>query len=92
MTHPAKAVIVDGVTPMEASFNVEMAHAAAKIERTKANQIVNALLERYEGNIGKAPMGKTYQECFDMKTRKPKPDYVALVEEVKEELKGMGVF
>jgi methylamine--corrinoid protein Co-methyltransferase len=49
-------------------------------------------LEKYEGNIGKAPTGKTYQECFDMKTRKPNPDYVVLVEEVKEELKGMGVF
>lgn len=91
MTHPAKAVIVDGVTPMEATFNVEMAHAAAKINRTKANQIVNALLERYEGHIDKAPRGKTYQECFDMKTRKPMPDYVALVQEVKGDLKGMGV-
>lgn len=92
MTHPAKAVVVDGVTPMEATFNVEMAHAAAKINRAKANQIVNALLEKYEGHIDKAPTGKIYQECFDMKTRKPNPDYVALVEEVKEELKEMGVF
>jgi hypothetical protein len=91
-THPAKAVVIDGVTPMEAEFNVEMAHAAARMSRAEANRIVNALLEKYEGNIDKAPTGKTYQECFDMKTRKPNPDYVALVEEVKEELKGLGVY
>jgi hypothetical protein len=91
MTHPAKAVVVDGVTPMEATFNVEMAHAAAKMTRTEANQIVNALLERYEGGIGKAPRGNTYQECFDIKSRKPNPDYVTLVGEINEELKGMGI-
>jgi methylamine--corrinoid protein Co-methyltransferase len=91
MTHPAKAVVVDGVTPMEATFNVEMAHAAAKINRAGANQIVNALLEKYERNIDKAPRGKIYQECFDMKTGKANSDYVALVEEVMEEIKGMGV-
>jgi len=92
MTHPAKAVVVDGVTPMEAIFNVEMAHAAAKVNRAKANQVVNVLLNKYEADIDKAPAGKTYQECFDMKTRKPSADYVALVEEIKEELKGMGIF
>jgi methylamine--corrinoid protein Co-methyltransferase len=92
MTHPAKAVVVDGVTPMEAMFNVEMAHAAARINRADANRIVSALLGKYEGNIDKAPRGKTYQECFDMKTHKPNPDYIALVEEVKGELRGMGVF
>jgi methylamine--corrinoid protein Co-methyltransferase len=92
MTHPAKAVVVDGVTPMEAAFNVEVAHAAAKINRADANRIVSALLGKFEGNIDKAPTGKTYQECFDLKTRKPNPDYVALVEEVKGEIRGIGVF
>jgi methylamine--corrinoid protein Co-methyltransferase len=92
MTHPAKAVVVDGVTPMEATFNVEVAHAGAKINRADANRIVSALLEKYEGDIHNAPKGKTYQECFDMKTGKPNPTYMALVDEIKEELKRMGVF
>jgi len=77
---------------MEATFNVEVAHAAARMNRADANRIVSALLEKYERNIDKAPRGKTYQECFDMKTGKPNPDYAALVEEVKGELRGMGIF
>lgn len=69
----------------------QVAHGAVNMSQPRANQIVNTLFEKDEGDIEKTPRGKRYQECFVMKTRKPTPDYVASVEEVKEELRGMGV-
>ena len=69
--HPAKAVIDDGVTPLEARFNVEVAQAAVRLGAGQAGEVVNRLLDRYEADIAQAPPGKRYPECFDLATGKP---------------------
>jgi len=85
-THPGRAVIEDGVTPMEALFNVEVTSAATGMKIELAKEVVNRLLEKYEKEIEKAPRGKRYQECYNIKTGKPAGEYIGLVEQVKEEL------
>jgi methylamine--corrinoid protein Co-methyltransferase len=88
---PAKGVLEDGITPMEARFNVEVAYAATGMGAEEANVLVNRLLEKYENRVEQAPRGKRYQECFDLRTQKPSEKYVRLYDEVKEELAQMGV-
>ncbi len=88
---PARAVIDDGITPMEGLFCVEMAHAATGMPAGQASELVNRLLERYEEQIEGAPPGRRYQECYDLRTRKPTEEYVRLHDEMKEELAQMGV-
>jgi len=90
-THPARAVKVDGITPMEARFGVDMAIAAARFNRQQANELVKRLLEKYESQIESAPSGSRYQECYDVTTGKPGDDYVRLYEQVKNELAQMGI-
>jgi len=90
-THPAKAVKVDGITPMEARFGVDMGIAAARLSRQQANELVKQLLEKYESRIESAPSGARYQECYDVTTGKPGDDYVRLYEHVKNELAQMGI-
>jgi hypothetical protein len=89
--HPAKATKIDGITPMEAKFAAEVIHAASKLDRQKANEIVIGLLEKYESDIENPHSGSRYQECFDQDTGKPKEEYVRLYDEVKEELAQMGI-
>ena len=89
--HPAKAVKIDGITPMEAKFGVEMAIAASKLKREQANELVIQLLEKYESQIETAPSGSTYQESYDVITGKPGDGYLGLYDEIKAELAGMGV-
>ena len=89
--HPAKAVMINGITPMEARFGVEMATAASRLNREKANDIVVQLLEKYESQIETPPPASRYQDCYDLATGKPGEDYVRLYDEVKEELIGMGI-
>jgi methylamine--corrinoid protein Co-methyltransferase len=89
--HPAKAVRVDGITPMEARFGVEMGIAAAKLNREQANQLVIRLLDKYESQIEAAPIGSTYQQCYDTTTGRPSAEYVRLYGEVREELAEMGI-
>jgi len=89
--HPAKAVKIDGITPMEAKFGVEMGIAAAKLTREEASERVIRLLEKYESQIPTAPEGDRYQDCYNVVTGKPNELYVRLYNEVKEELAGMGI-
>ena len=89
--HPAKAVKIDGITPMEARFTAEVGMAATKLDRQKANDIVLRLLEKYESQIETAPTGSRYQECYDAESGKPTEEYVRLYDEVKTELTGMGI-
>jgi len=89
--HPAKAVKIDGITPMEARFAVEMGLAAAQLDRSKANELVLRVMEKYEDQIADAPPGSCYQECFNPETGKPGDEYQKLYDAVKEELAGMGI-
>ncbi len=89
--HPFRAVKIDGITPMEARFGVEMGKAACQLTREQANELVIRLLEKYESQIETAPAGSRYQDCFDVTTGKPNDSYVRLYNEVKEELTGMGI-
>jgi methylamine--corrinoid protein Co-methyltransferase len=88
---PAKAVMDDGITPMEGLFNVEMAYAATGVKAEQASELVNKLLEKYEKSIEEPPQGQRYQECYDLQTRKPSEAYARLHDEVKEELAQMGI-
>lgn len=89
--HPAKAVKIDGITPMEARFGVEIAKAASKLNRVKANELVKRLLERYEGELEAAPTGDRYQDCYDVVTGKPGDDYLRLYDEIMDEMSELGL-
>ncbi len=88
---PARAIVADAITPMEARFGVEMALAAARLNREQANGLVVQLLDRYESRIEAPPVGSTYPECYDLVTGKPGEAYLRLYDEIKEELAGLGV-
>jgi hypothetical protein len=91
MASGPKAVKIDGITPMEARFGVELGKAACQLNREKANDLVIRLLEKYESQIMNAQEGSRYQECYDLVTGKPSESYVRLYNEVIEELTGMGI-
>ena len=89
--HPAKAVKIDGITPMESRFCVEVGKAASQLTREKANGLVVRLIQKYESDIPDPPEGDCYYECFNPETGKPNDNYVKLVDEVTEELTTMGI-
>ncbi|NIS69180.1 MAG: monomethylamine:corrinoid methyltransferase, partial [Proteobacteria bacterium] len=89
--HPAKGVKIDGSTPMEARFGIEIGKAGSRLNRDQANELVIGLLEKYEAQIENAPEGDRYQDCYNVETGKPSEGYVRLYDEVKEELTGMGI-
>ncbi len=87
----AKAVEVDHFTPMEPRWASEIAHGVIGMTRTQGNEIVKKLLAKYEDDIPNAPKGKTYEQCWDMKTKQPIPEYKQLYQKIKAELAELGV-
>lgn len=89
--HPAKAVLNDYITPMEMLGTVELAQACVGMKRDDASELVKMLLRKYEDTIDTAPIGKKYQECYDIDTGQSSQEYVDLYGEVKEEFRVLGV-
>jgi len=88
---PARALKTDYQTPLEMQFSAEVIRAAPKINRSEANEIVKRLLKIYEDNLPSASEGKPYQDCFDVATGFPKPEYLELYKKMKREISEMGI-
>ncbi|MHC4322720.1 MAG: monomethylamine:corrinoid methyltransferase [Planctomycetota bacterium] len=89
-THPARAVLNDYITPMEMTGSVEINEACVGMTRTQGNELAIELLSKYEDTIDDAPIGKRYQDCYDIETGLPCQEYIELYGHVKEELRAMG--
>ena len=87
----AKATHVDHFTPMEPRFSSEVAHAVTGIPRKDANEIVNKLLAKYEAKLDNPPLGKKYEECWNIHRKTPHEDYVAFYKKIKKEISDLGI-
>jgi methylamine--corrinoid protein Co-methyltransferase len=82
----AKGVAVDYTSPIEPLLASEVAHAVAGMSRKEANKIVVGLLEKYEDRLRDRPLGKRYQDCFDVATGTPSKEFIELYREVRREM------
>ncbi len=78
---------------MEPRIHAEVGHVTARkgITRKEAGKIVKALLDRYEKQIPNAPIGKSFNECYDPVSVRPKDEYIRLWEDCKETLRELGL-
>ena len=88
----ADATHTDYFTPIEPRFSTEVVHAAAELNRKKANDVVKKLLDKYEKNLANPPLGRKYEECWDTHRKAPQKEYLALYDRVKKEIEEMGGF
>ena len=59
--------------------------------REQANEVVKEILAQYEAQIGEAPIGKRFDECYNLETLEPTQEYLDLYERVKGKLSGFGL-
>jgi len=81
----------DRMTPVEPRIAGEVAHAAAGMKRSLANQIAKKLLSKYESKLSNPPLGKTVHQCWDAERRRPTKEYSSVVSRFKKEMSGMGI-
>ncbi len=78
---------------MEARMGAEAGHLAARqrITREQANEMVKQILIQYEHKFGDPPLGKRFDECYDLDTIQPAQEYLDLYEQIKEKLTKFGL-
>jgi methylamine--corrinoid protein Co-methyltransferase len=87
----AKSQYLDRETGMEAKMGCEVGHAVTGMKRTEANEIVKQLVSRYEQNFENPPLGRTFQDCYDLTSVKPSKEYINLYRQIKTELRDFGL-
>ena len=72
---------------------MEVGHAVAQqgMTRQEANEIALKLLAKYEHMAANAPMGREYQECYNVPTALPTQEHYDMYRRIKDELASMGI-
>ena len=87
----AKGTHPDYLSPIEALFGAEVAHAVAGMSRRDVNALMLKVLERYESRLQDPPVGQRYQDCFDLMTRRPNQEALEHYRRVRADLHGLGL-
>lgn len=80
-------------TPLEARLGCEAGHAVANmgLTREQVNEIAVRLLVKYEDQAADAPLGSTFQECYDVKKAVPTDEHYDMYRRIKDEIAELGV-
>jgi len=65
--------------------------AESRMKRSAANELAENVVSKFEKGIPEAPIGKMFQECYDVRRIVPKDDYNELYKNVKKELQDIGI-
>ena len=61
------------------------------LTREHANDLVGQLLGRYQHDLDKNPIGKPFEQVYDIDNIEPTPEWQGMYDDVREELIGMGM-
>lgn len=87
----AKGVATNKTTGLEARFMGEVAHAVAGMPLEQINEILDALVAKYEKDYKTAPTGKAFDECYDTVRVVPTDEYLGVYAEAVGIMKELGV-
>jgi methylamine--corrinoid protein Co-methyltransferase len=90
-TRTAGGKFTNYLSPLEIKFAGEVFKKCTGMSRETANDIANRLLPRYEAQLGQAPKGKSFPECYDVKTLQPSDEWQKMYDEIKDEVIRAGI-
>lgn len=88
---PNSGTLINHSTGLEGKFAAEVAKSATGMKREDANEIVKALLSRYEERLSQPPRGKPFQDCFSIKTLKPSKEWDSIYRQTWKDLVDLGI-
>lgn len=86
-----KGVQKNRVSGMEARMLGEASSAICGMEIEHVNMIVDNILRRYEKDYLKAPIGKTFLECYDVDRVEPTEEYLETYEKALKTISECGL-
>jgi methylamine--corrinoid protein Co-methyltransferase len=70
---------------LEARFLAQVTHAAEELTRVEADSIVGSLTKKYGDKQKTKPIGKPFDQLYDLQKVKPLPEWQNLYDEVCQE-------
>ncbi len=86
----AKGVVQDKITGMEARMMGEAAAQTAGMKIDEVNELLLKFVDWYEPQYTSADLGKTFQECYDVKTVRPTKEYLEVYDNAKKRMADWG--
>jgi methylamine--corrinoid protein Co-methyltransferase len=90
-SHSAGGAIPRHVSGLDAKICGEVAHAVKGMSREQADDLVKQLFAIYEQDMLTKPIGKPFEEVYDIEKVQPTPEWQGTYDEVREELIKMGL-
>ena len=87
----SKGVVKDRTTGMEARMMGEAAISAAGMDIQEANAVLDNLVSLYERNFSRPPVGKRFQDCYDITSLTPSKEYLKVYEKAISTLNKCGL-
>ena len=87
----AKGVVQDKTTGMEARVMGEAAAQTAGMKIPEVNDLLKKFVEWYEPQYTCADLGKTFQECYDVKTVRPTKEYLEVYDKALQTIRDCGL-
>ena len=87
----SKGVVKDRTTGMEARMMGEAAISAAGMDILEAYAVFDILVSLYERNFSRPPVGKRFQDCYDITSVTPSKEYLKVYEKAISTLNKCGL-
>jgi methylamine--corrinoid protein Co-methyltransferase len=84
---------VDHATGLEVRCMAKLGQATSResIKLNDANDLVKKIIVKYEDKFQNPPLGKTFQECYDLRNIEPTPEWMSIYRGVTKELVDLGI-
>lgn len=90
-SHTAGGAVARHVSGLEAKMCGEVARACRRMSRAEADGLVKKLFARYEPDLETKPIGKPFEEVYDVDTVKPTAEWQQTYDDVRLELVALGL-
>jgi len=84
-------VVENHCSGLETRFNGQVAHAAAGLSRTQADEIVRKAIAKYQPVMDQKPVGIPFSQAYDVEYMQPTAEWTQIYEQVKDEVIGWGL-
>jgi methylamine---corrinoid protein Co-methyltransferase len=90
-SHSAGGAVPRHGSGLDARICAEIVRSCGDVSRNQANEWVRQLVPLYENEFGSKPVGKPFEEVYDLETVEPTDEWQGMYDEVREELIRIGV-
>jgi methylamine---corrinoid protein Co-methyltransferase len=89
--HSAMGNHASHTSGLESRFMAQVAKAALGLRRAEADEIVHTLVGKYAHRQTEKPIGKPFDQVYDLTTISPSPEWQGIYQEVCSELTALGI-